>query len=256
LSHIQKDFIFTWLSAQQKIYRKIRQLLFDKNKDRLIIARNWFNRSIDQLKTDECIPKGNHEIPQYIREFIEIFLHDKMEEAKQLGRCIVLDADNADILRILHTLIAEYENLRKDSDTINAMYHCIYQIMEEYHDICEQQLEYQQFLDSALSSVSRQTRESEALALSIPHSQMPILGRKVSHDILPETVSNLFDSHLQHLCDIWPIPSLSQEIFNAVCRIKPLIPQSDDHMVSQLLGIRMEKFLKILLLGISINQLS
>jgi hypothetical protein len=107
--------------------------------------------------------------------------------------------------------------------------------MGEYHEICEQQLEYQQFLDNTLTKASRQTRESESLTLSISHSQMPVLGQKCAQDILPETASNLLESHLQHLFDIWPIPILSQEIFNAVCRIKPLIPQSNDHLVSHFL---------------------
>ena len=182
----------------------------------------------------------------------------KDEELLRVGRGLVLTVNNEDILRIMHTLIQDEAALKQSPETANKVYHRIYLIMQEYRDICTTQKETLSSLKDTMSSISHQRREAEFL-ISPEHKQENktlILGKKMNHELLDDTRKNLEEGNLQSLYEIWPIPSISQAVFNFVCQLKSMIPQGKDYMVNHFLY--REKLLEFLMrlarVGINIVQ--
>jgi len=243
----QKQFIFSWLNAFQKVYRKIQEILTGTKEEKVQAANIWFGKSLSQLKDDEDIPKADYLIPEFIKNFIKCVLDGKDEELLRVGRGLVLTVNNEDILRIMHTLIQDEAALKQSPETVNKVYHRIYLIMQEYRDICTTQKETLSALKDTMSSISHQRRGAEFL-ISPEHKQENktlILGKKMHHELLDDTRKNLEEGNLQSLYEIWPISPISQAIFNFVCQLKSMIPQGKDYMVNHFLY--QEKLLEFLM---------
>lgn len=243
----QKQFIFSWLNAFQKVYRKIQEILTGTKEEKVQAANIWFGKSLSQLKDDEDIPKADYLIPEFIKNFIKCVLDGKDEELLRVGRGLVLTVNNEDILRIMHTLIQDEAALKQSPETVNKVYHRIYLIMQEYRDICTTQKETLSALKDTMSSISHQRRGAEFL-ISPEHKQENktlILGKKMHHELLDDTRKNLEEGNLQSLYEIWPISPISQAIFNFVCQLRSMIPQGKDYMVNHFLY--QEKLLEFLM---------
>lgn len=139
LTENQKQYIFLWLNAFQKVYRKIQEIITSTKDEKVQAANIWFGKSLSQLKADEDIPKSDYLIPVFIKNFIKYLLDGQEEELLRVGRGLVLIVNNEDILRIMHTLIQDEAALKQSPETVNKVYHRIYLIMQEYRDICTTQ---------------------------------------------------------------------------------------------------------------------
>jgi hypothetical protein len=247
LTEPQKQFIFSWLNAFQKVYRKIQAIISATKEEQVEVAKIWFGKSLSQLKKDEHIPKADYLIPAFLKNYIQC-LHDGDDEKLQkLGRGLVFSVNNEDMLRIMHALIQEDPELMQDTDMISKLYRELYQIMQEYREICTATKKNLSVIKDTISSISQQRREAEFL-ISPEHKQENktlILGKRGQFELLDETRKNLEESSLQHLYEIWPIPPISQEIFNSVCQLKYMIPQGKDYMVNHFLY--REKLLEFLM---------
>ncbi|MBU0988105.1 MAG: hypothetical protein KKH68_12730 [Proteobacteria bacterium] len=247
LTENQKQFIFSWLNAFQKVYRKIQEILTGTKKEKVEIAKNWFGKSLSQLKQDGEIPKADYLIPVFINNTIECLLKGNDEALQKIGRGLVLSVNNEDILRIMHGCIQENSDLLQDAGSINKLYHQIYLIMQEYREICTAQRDTHYLIKDTMSAISQQRRVTE-LIISSEHKQENktlILGKKYPYELLDETRQNLEESNLQHLYEIWPIPLISQEVFNSVCKLKYMIPQGKDYIINHYLY--REKLLEFLM---------
>lgn len=247
LTENQKQYIFLWLNAFQKVYRKIQEIITSTKDEKVQAANIWFGKSLSQLKADEDIPKADYLIPVFIKNFIKYLLDGKEEEPLRVGRGLVLIVNNEDILRIMHTLIQDEAALKQSPETANKVYHRIYLIMQEYRDICTTQKETLSSLKDTMSSISYQRREAEFI-ISPEHKQENktlILGKKMHHELLDDTRQNLEEGNLHSLYEIWPISPISQAVFNFVCQLRSMIPQGKDYMVNHFLY--REKLLEFLM---------
>ncbi len=241
----RKEYIFSWLSSFQKVYRKIHEILFEKQKDKTVAAKKWFDDSLIKLKKENKIPKADHQIPEFIKKFIECFFSKQQDEMTRVGQCILIAVKNEDILRIMHKIIHDNNTLSQNKHAVIKLYQEMNIIMNEYRMICTEQRKSVPEMETTLASVSRQTRESEAIISSEAGNKTIILGKRTQHKLLDETKKNLYESNLQHLFEIWPIPSISQEVFNSVCKLKTMVPQDKNHLISHFLY--REKLLEFLM---------
>ena len=98
-NHHQKEFIFSHLSAYQKVFRKIQEILFDKQKQKGCVAKIWFNKTLYELKENGDIPTIEYEIHILIYKLIECFIDGNDLEFENIGRSIVLVVENEEIIR-------------------------------------------------------------------------------------------------------------------------------------------------------------
>lgn len=245
LDEARKEYVFSWLTSFQKVYRKIHEILFEKQKDKTVAAKKWFGNSITKLKKEGKIPKADHQIPGFLKKFIECFISKQHDEMARVGRCLLIAVKNEDILRIMHRIIHENITLSQNKHAVINLYHEMYTIMNEYRMICTEQQNSVPVMETTLAFISRQTRESEAIVSSEDTNKTLILGIRTPHKLLDETKKNLYESSLQHLFEIWPIPSISQEVFNTVCKLKTMIPGDKNHLISHFLY--REKLLEFLM---------
>lgn len=237
LDENQKQFIFSWLIAFQKVFRKIQEILTSTREEKLEVAKKWFGKNLSELKKDGHMPKADFLIPSFIRDYVESLKEGREEEFQKIGRGLVLSLNNEDILRMLHGYIQNDPGLSQNVELINALYHRLYRIMQEYREICTQQRDALYLIKDTMSAISQERREVEFL-VSPEHKQENktlILGKRTEYELLEETRQNLDESHLQHLYEIWPIPPISQSIFNSICQLKNMIPQGRDYLVNHYL---------------------
>ncbi|MBW1782357.1 MAG: hypothetical protein JRL30_16655 [Deltaproteobacteria bacterium] len=247
LTEKEKDLIFPWVYTFQKIYRRLRDILYNRRQDKEKAARAWFQRGLDELKRGESLPVKDYQIPRFVREYISRFLGGDMEAARRLSRALVLVVNNEDTLRVMHKSLREDVHIKRNPDAVTRLYRNIYATMQEYRAICIHQKASEFAIKDRFATISRERREMEALTGKVPQraERTPILGNPSRYGLLPETETHLKGGSLHHLFEIWPIPKRSQDIFNAICRLKEQIPQEPDIQLNQLLF--QEKVLEFLM---------
>ncbi len=247
LTKYQKEFIFSWLTAFQKVYRKIHEILFDKQKDKMNVAKSWFNKTPTELKKGGLILREDHKITIFLREFIDNVLDNKNENLKKIGRSILLTVNNEEVLRRMHKIIGEDKHLSSLPEVVKKIYKEIYLIMNDYRRLCTAQRSSKVYLKNTYSFFSSQIRVAEALILSASKDckKTPILGEKKEHVLLEATKKNLEESGMRHLFEVWPIPTISQVIFNTICKLKSMIPNEKEYLISHFLY--REKLLEFLM---------
>ncbi len=247
LKENEKEYVFSWLTAFQKVYIKIQETLFDKQKDKKKVAKEWFNTSSSQLKKDGHILREDYKLPIFINKFINSYLENRPKELQETGRSILLTIKNEDVLRIMHRTIHNDHNLASKPELVRKIYNEMYLIMHDYRKLCTTQRATKPYMEDTLSSFSPQIRESQLISSStyISSKRTPILGQRNQYVLLEETRKNLEDSGMHHLFEVWPIPETSQEVFNTVCKLKDMIPSGQDHMVCHFLY--REKLLEFLM---------
>jgi hypothetical protein len=247
LKEDQKEYVFLWLTAFQKVYIKIQETLFDKKKDKKKVAKKWFNASPTQLKKDGRILREDYKLPIFIKKFINSYLEYRTKELKETGRIILLTINNEDVLRIMHKTIHDDQILRNKPEVVKQIYNVIYLIMHDYRKLCTAQRATKPYMENTFSSFSPQMRESQLISSStyISSKRTPVLGQRNQHVLLEETRKNLEDSGMRHLFEVWPIPEASQDVFNTVCKLKNMIPSGQNHIIGHFLY--REKLLEFLM---------
>ncbi len=247
LNEDQKEYVFSWLTAFQKVYRKIQETLFDKQKDKKTVAREWFNASLSQLKKDGLILREDYKLPISLKKFINSYLEYRPKELKETGRSILLTINNEDVIRMMHRTILENQKLTNKPEVVKKIYNVIYLIMHDYRKLCTAQRATKQYMENTFSSFSPQIRESQLISSStyISSKRVPVVGQRNQHTLLEETRKNLEYSGMNHLFEVWPIPETSQNVFNTICKLKDMIPSGQDHMVCHFLY--REKLLEFLM---------
>lgn len=97
LTEDQKQFVFLWLNAFQKVYRKIQEIITSTKDEKVQAAHIWFGKNLSQLKRDGDIPKADYLIPGFIKNFINCLLDGKDEELLRVGIKIVKHPDIAPV---------------------------------------------------------------------------------------------------------------------------------------------------------------
>ncbi|MDY6970544.1 MAG: hypothetical protein SVR08_18100, partial [Spirochaetota bacterium] len=246
-NHDQKEFIFSHLSAYQKVFRKIQEILFDKQKQKVYVAKIWFNKTLSELKENGEIPTLEYETYILINKLIESFIDGNDHEFENIGKSIVLVVENEEVIRIIYNTINKALYISKDYELRKELFSKIYLIMQDYRRICTSNESLSANISDKIIADTHQIIESETLISQSydQDSKTPVLGKKRNHILLDETRQNLDESHLLHLFQIWPIPEISQNIFNSICRLKDMIPHEREYLVSHFLY--REKILEFLM---------
>lgn len=221
LKEEEKQVLFQSLTAFQKIYRKFLELRVGiKEKD--MISLNWFGVSYDPLRR-----KGEwrDSFSNLVRRFIEHLKKRNKREALQVGRFLVLRFNNEDILRIIHYEISRDTDLSLEKPLTQFIYRQTFKIMQEFRKSY-----ISQKVDTELT---RAISETEARAIDamrmVTVGRVPAsvvlkgLSKGIGHakdcPILPEFMEKLDEFNLKALFELYPIPPISQRVFNLVANI-------------------------------------
>jgi len=217
----EKQLLFQSLTAFQKIYRKFLELHVGiPEKD--LISMRWFGTSYDQLRQ-----KGEwrDSFSNLVRRFIEHLKKRNKGEAIQIGRFLVLRFNNEDILRVIHYEISRDPDLSFEKPLARFIYRQIYRIMQEFRkSYISQELDTE--LTQAISKTEAQAIDAMRM---ITVGRVPALvvlkgfGKgprpAKAYTILPEFMEKLDLFNLKALFELYPIPPISQQVFNLVASI-------------------------------------
>jgi hypothetical protein len=247
LTEEDKEHILPWLVTYQKIYRRLQDYLYNQKQDKEKVAGEWFKSTVFNLKKEAVIPVKDYQVPEFIRDFLHHFIENNREESIRIGKALVLVINNEDILRIFRRILNEDDGFSEDRGTDHEIYRSLFSIMQEYREICIGKKRSEIEIKGKFASISRERRIIEEVAPGVIGQirKTPILGHRDSYDLLNETVKYLKEGNLNHLFEIWPIPPVSQEIFNAVCGLKENLPDDPDIQFNHLLF--QEKILEFLM---------
>ncbi|SPD73491.1 hypothetical protein PITCH_A190067 [uncultured Desulfobacterium sp.] len=241
LDNRQKYLICTAIRAYQKVYWKMLLLDYDPGQEKETVAKTWFG-----VKDFESV--RYYQAPKITNDYIDSIIAGDHVASTMYARYLVLSMDFEDLLRLLYVAIHDRGGFDHDEELIFALYKQLYTVMNDYRDICQMERQSARSLKSKLSDRSKETRLSEQPIISAVkrHADMtPMLETRTPHPLLPETVKNLEESGLLHLFKIWPIPEISQNLFNIVCKLKDRIPEGKEFAISHLL--HREKLLAFLM---------
>jgi len=221
LKEEEKQVLFQSLTAFQKIYRKFLELRVGiREKD--LISLNWFGISYDQLRR-----KGEwrDSFSNLVRRFIEDLKKRNKREAIQVGRFLVLRFNNEDILRVIHYEISKDPDLSFGKPLAEFIYRQTYKVMQEFRKNY-----ISQKVDTELTQAI-----SETEARSIDAMRMVTVGRVPAsvvlkglskdtrpiknYSVLPGFMEKLDEFNLKALFELYPIPPISQQVFNLVANI-------------------------------------
>jgi len=231
LNNRQKNLICTEIRAYQKVYRRLLLIQYDQRQEKATAAEKWFNvKNFNSIKY--------HRAPKVMNSLIDCILEDDEDGATKFGRRLVLSLDTEDLLRLLYIAIHNRDSLLQDQKLIHKIYKQIYSIMNDYRNICKMGKKSKKSLKSEFSDRSKESRFSEQAIISAVKKQKdmtPMLGVRTDYPLMPETEQNLKEGGLLHLFEIWPIPQMSQELFNMVCKLKEKIPEEKEYEITHLL---------------------
>lgn len=242
-----KAFVFSWLMAFQKLYRKILEALYNKKAVKERVAQTWFPDEPDLKRIPEPGMEQECRLPAFIRRFIDHVLKGEQAAYEDIGRRLVFAVNNEDILRMMCGVIHEDCDISGNPEWKHRIYRAIYDIIADHRRICAEQTSAHPQLKTTFAEISRERRIAETI-ISPPHrkeDRTPILGRRVPYPLLEETREHLAESNLKHLFEVWPIPEISQRLFNDLCQVRHLIPQDTGHMIQHFLY--REKLLEFLM---------
>jgi hypothetical protein len=243
----EKQYIFSWLTAYQKLYRRIESLIYDQKAEKVTVARTWFGTTLTELRRQGRAPFDMFELSGFILRFVEAVLQGDRDMARDLGRALVLTTNNEDIIRGMHEALQGPEADPPGPEPVKEVFSFIFDIMQDYRMICIEKKKAQLRIKGTFARISHSRRDMERILTggAGKEARTPVLGRRVEHSLMPETRENLERYGLLHLFEIWPLPETSQTLFNEVCQLKGMIPRDTDHSLGFLLY--MEKFLELLM---------
>jgi len=254
----EKDFIFSWLIAYHKLFRKVTETYYDKKKIKERIARLWFRKGSRQERMIARSIDADVKVPKYVKLFIDYVVREIPECIESIGKLLIFTVNNEDILRTLCAILHEEPDFMEAPGVLPKIYGAVAGLMQEYRDLCTRHIGDLHQIKHAFSAISRERRITETI-IAPPHQQQhrtPILGQRLVHALSDETRENLDESNLRHLFDLWPIPEKAQILFNQICLLKDMIPQDREHLIQHYLY--REKVLEYLMqidrLGIRVVQ--
>jgi hypothetical protein len=257
-SESEKHYVFSWLTAYQKVYRRFESILYDQKAEKVTAADKWFSTTLTELRKNGQAPCDMVGISGFLQQFVQAVDKNALETALDLGRAMVLTTNNEDIIRGMHDIFHSDDGGRYNFELIKEAYRFIFEIMQDYRMICIQKKKVQTQIKERFAQISYQRREMERVLSreSGKGLSTPVLGLRREHALLEETRVNLENNGLLHLFDLWPLPQISQLLFNQVCQLKEMIPKDIEYTLGFLLYI--EKFLEFLMrldrLGIKVIQ--
>jgi hypothetical protein len=254
----QRQYIFSWVSAYQKLYRRLESVIYNQKQEKVTAAWKWFQATLSSLRNTGRAPSGTHDLSGFIQGYLQAVLHNQQQRVQELGRALVLSVNNEDIIRGMHSILLRRRALHPDSDQLQQAYSLLFRIMQDYRLICIQKKKAQRQIKDDFARISHVRRDMERVLNGEPGPDLgtPVLGSRQEHPLLQETRANLEAFSLLHMFEIWPLPEISQKLFNEVCQLKRMVPQDAEHSLGLVLYI--EKFLEFLMrldrLGIQVVQ--
>jgi len=221
LKEKEKQVLFQSLTAFQKIYRKFLELRVGiREKD--LISLNWFGVSYNQLRQ-----KGEwrDSFSNLVKRFIAYLKKRNKKEAIQIGRFLVLRFNNEDILRVIHYEISRDPHLSFEGPLAQFIYRQTFKIMQEFRkSYISQKVDTE--LTQAISETEARTIDAMRMVTvgKVPASVVVKRLRKGAHSlkiypILPEFMEKLDEFNLKALFELYPIPPVSQQVFNLLANI-------------------------------------
>jgi len=221
LKEKEKQVLFQSLTAFQKIYRKFLELRVGiREKD--LISLNWFGVSYNQLRQ-----KGEwrDSFSNLVKRFIAYLKKRNKKEALQIGRFLVLRFNNEDILRVIHYEISRDPDLSFERPLAQFIYHQTFKVMQEFRkSYISQKVDTE--LTQAISETEARTIDAMRMVTvgKVPASVVVKRLRKGTHSlktypILPEFMEKLDEFNLNALFELYPIPPVSQQVFNLLANI-------------------------------------
>jgi len=221
LKEKEKQVLFQSLTAFQKIYRKFLELRVGiREKD--LISLNWFGVSYNQLRQ-----KGEwrDSFSNLVKRFIAYLKERNKKEALQIGRFLVLRFNNEDILRVIHYEISRDPHLSFERPLAQFIYRQTFKIMQEFRkSYISQKVDTE--LTRAISETEARTIDAMRMVTvgKVPASVVVERLHKGAHSrktypILPEFMEKLDEFNLRALFELYPIPPVSQQVFNLLANI-------------------------------------
>jgi hypothetical protein len=216
-----KQVLFQSLTAFQKIYRKFLELRVGiREKD--LISLNWFGVSYNQLRQ-----KGEwrDSFSNLVKRFIAYLKKRNKNEALQIGRFLVLRFNNEDILRVIHHEISRDPDLSFERPLAQFIYRQTFKVMQEFRkSYISQKVDTE--LTQAISETEARTIDAMRMVTvgKVPASVVVKRLHKGAHSrknypILPEFMEKLDKFNLKALFELYPIPPVSQQVFNLLANI-------------------------------------
>jgi len=221
LKEKEKQVLFQSLTAFQKIYRKFLELRVGiREKD--LISLNWFGVSYNQLRQKR---EWRDSFSNLVKHFIAYLKKRNKNEALQIGRFLVLRFNNEDILRIIHYEISRDPDLSFERPLAQFIYRQTFKIMQEFRkNYISQKVDTE--LTQAISETEARTIDAMRMVTvgKVPASVVVKRLRKGTHSlknypILPEFMEKLDKFNLKALFELYPIPPISQQVFNLLANI-------------------------------------
>jgi len=221
LKEKEKQVLFQSLTAFQKIYRKFLELRVGiREKD--LISLNWFGVSYNQLRQRG---EWRDSFSNLVKRFIAYLKKRNKNEAVQIGRFLVLRFNNEDILRIIHYEISRDPDLSFERPLAHFIYRQTFKVMQEFRkNYISQKVDAE--LTRAISETEARTIDAMRMVTvgKVPASVVVKRLRKGAHSlknypILPEFMERLDEFNLKALFELYPIPPVSQQIFNLLANI-------------------------------------
>jgi len=221
LKEKEKQVLFQSLTAFQKIYRKFLELRVGiREKD--LISLNWFGVSYNQLRQKR---EWRDSFSNLVKHFIAYLKKRNKNEALQIGRFLVLRFNNEDILRIIHYEISRDPDLSFERPLAQFIYRQTFKVMQEFRkNYISQKVDTE--LTQAISETEARTIDAMRMVTvgKVPASVVVKRLRKGAHSlknypILPEFMEKLDEFNLKALFELYPIPPISQQVFNLLANI-------------------------------------
>ncbi|MBW1612571.1 MAG: hypothetical protein JRJ57_01075 [Deltaproteobacteria bacterium] len=221
LKEKEKQVLFQSLTAFQKIYRKFLELRVGiREKD--LISLNWFGVSYNQLRQKR---EWRDSFSNLVKHFIAYLKKRNKNEALQIGRFLVLRFNNEDILRIIHYEISRDPDLSFERPLAQFIYRQTFKVMQEFRkNYISQKVDTE--LTQAISETEARTIDAMRMVTvgKVPASVVVKRLRKGAHSlknypILPEFMEKLDKFNLKALFELYPIPPISQQVFNLLANI-------------------------------------
>jgi hypothetical protein len=186
LKEEEKQVLFQSLTAFQKIYRKFLELRVGiPEKD--LISLNWFGVSYDQLRREG---EWRDSFSNLVRRFIGYLKKRDKREAIRIGRFLVLRFNNEEFRK-------SYISQKVDAEVTQAISETESQAIDAMRMVTVGRVPAR----IVLKGLSKGT------------------GPAKHYPILPEFMEKLDLFNLKALFELYPIPPISQEVFNIVANI-------------------------------------
>ena len=221
LKEEEKQVLFQSLTVFQKIYRKFLELRVGiREKD--LISLNWFGVSYTQLRQ-----KGEwrDSFSNLIKRFISYLKKRNKEKALRIGRFLVLRFNNEDILRVIHYEMSRDPDLSFEGPLAQFIYRQSFKVMQEFRkSYISQKVDTE--LTQAISETEARTIDAMRMVTvgKVPASVVVKRLRNGTHSlknypILPAFMKKLDEFNLKALFELYPIPPVSQQVFNLLANI-------------------------------------